>query len=229
MQAIFLSGGFGTRLQSMVKDVPKPMADINGNPFLYYLVNFYKKQDVVKFILSIGYKADIIREYFKSYESMLFCEEKEPLGTGGAIRNILLNNSFQEDFYVVINGDTFVDISLEDLKLFHYNNNNDISLALVKMVNFDRYGSVELKDNRIVYFNEKKYCKSGYINAGVYILNKNIFNNIDLPIKFSFEDFLASNLNKLKIGGKVFEDSYFIDIGIPSDYQKAIKDFKDLF
>lgn len=229
MQAIFLCGGFGTRLQSMVKDVPKPMADINGNPFLYYLVNFYKKQDVVKFILSIGYKADIIREYFKSYESMLFCEEKEPLGTGGAIRNILLNNSFQEDFYVVINGDTFVDISLEDLKLFHYNNNNDISLALVKMVKFDRYGSVELKDNRIVYFNEKKYCKSGYINAGVYILNKNIFNNIDLPIKFSFEDFLALNLNKLKIGGKVFEDSYFIDIGIPSDYQKAIKDFKDLF
>lgn len=228
---IILAGGFGTRLRSVVNDVPKPMADVNGKPFLEYLISHYKKQNIHKIILCVGYKKESIINYFyNNYKGIpiFYSKENTPLGTGGAIKQAIeycneINNT------IIINGDTFLDINLENLRKVHYNNKNDITLALLKMENFDRYGSVKLKGNNIISFDEKQYCPLGFINGGVYMINNTIFDNFDLPNTFSFEEFLEKNIQKLKIGGNILEDSYFIDIGIPEDYQKAKIDFKALF
>ena len=220
---IILAGGFGTRLSTVVKDVPKPMAPINGKPFLHYIFKELQHQKIKQIVLSVGHLKEVIQDYFQdSYLgiSIQYAIENEPLGTGGGIKHAF---SFVEDDAFVLNGDTFFDIELSKLK----KTVADISIALKPMFNFDRYGTVELNnENRIVSFNEKKHCEHGLINGGVYYFKKSLFDKIETERKFSFEkDILEKHLNNLQIQGTVF-DNYFIDIGIPEDYKQAQIDFK---
>jgi D-glycero-alpha-D-manno-heptose 1-phosphate guanylyltransferase len=225
MEAIVLAGGFGTRLQKVVNNVPKPMAPINDKPFLFYLLKFLQKNSIDRVILSVGYKWEIIKEYFgEKFDNidLIYSMENEPLGTGGAIKKAL--SYLENDQSYVLNGDTFFNISLNELRL---NKNSKIILALKKMQNFDRYGNVKIDDNgSIIAFEEKKFTENGNINGGIYFLRKNIFDEFDLPKKFSFEEFLEENYKKLNAKGKIF-NNYFIDIGIPKDYEKAKKDFSE--
>ncbi|WP_456426824.1 nucleotidyltransferase family protein [Desulfurobacterium sp.] len=227
-EAIVLAGGLGTRLRKVIKDVPKPMADVNGKPFLKYLLTFLAKQKIEKVILSVGYKYEIIKNYFgKSFLGMelVYSVESEPLGTGGGIRKSLSFIDSKEVF--VMNGDTFFDVDLKKLFLFHKEKSSVLSVALKPMKQFDRYGSVKLDRNkRIIGFEEKKYYESGLINGGIYLLNKDFFLSFDLGAKFSFEkDFLEKYYNFYAFYGLEFEE-YFIDIGIPEDYEKFKDDMK---
>lgn len=225
MEAIVLAGGFGTRLQSVVSDVPKPMAPINGIPFLEYILKYLQKNGVTKVILSVCYKWETIEGYFgNNYEGieLVYVVEDEPLGTGGAIKKSL--NEVENKNVYIVNGDTFFNIDLNSLEL---QNGESIEIALKSMLNFDRYGCVETdKQNIVSSFTEKGYRKEGNINGGTYLINKNIFNNYALPTKFSFEEFMQNNFSTLQIKTKIF-DSYFIDIGIPEDYQKAQSEIKN--
>lgn len=219
--AIILAGGFGTRLNSVVSDVPKPMAEIHQKPFLYYLFNYLQKNEVREVILSVGYLYEKIVDYFGHQYLDINIEysiEEEPLGTGGAIKKAM---EFVYEDTFILNGDTFFDIDLQSLK----NEQNDIQLALKQMYDFDRYGTVNVnEDNLIVAFNEKKACKEGLINGGIYYAKKSIFAHINLPSKFSFEsEILEKNTSKLRIGASIY-DNYFIDIGVPEDYYKAMND-----
>ncbi|EAL6914040.1 D-glycero-D-manno-heptose 1-phosphate guanosyltransferase [Campylobacter coli] len=215
MQAIVLAGGLGTRLRSVVQDLPKPMAPINGKPFLAFVLEYLKKQGITEIILSVSYKYELIQEYFKDeFHGMKihYNIEKELLGTGGAIKDAL--KLVKNEVYVV-NGDTFFDIDLKKLVL----NGSKICIALKQMQNFDRYGTVNVDDQGIVTsFEEKVFKKQGLINGGIYLLKKDIFDNFDLEKKFSFEKFLQENFELLKIQTQIFND-YFIDIGVPQDYK----------
>jgi D-glycero-alpha-D-manno-heptose 1-phosphate guanylyltransferase len=228
-----LSGGLGTRLRSEVSSVPKVMAPINKKPFLEYLIEYFINQKVSSIILSVGYKKESILNHFHSeYKNtpIIYNEEKKALGTGGAIVSLLKQEIlYNEKSLFIINGDTFIDISLQNLKDFHQLNDMDITIALIPMKDFDRYGSVSIDGNKVNSFKEKCYVTSGLINAGVYLINKDIFQNFKLPEVFSFEEFLATNVQELKIGAFVVHDTYFIDIGIPSDYKQAQIDFKEIF
>ena len=223
MEAIVLAGGFGTRLRSVVSNLPKPMAPIGNKPFLGYILKYLQKNGITRVVLSVGYKWETIREYFgNNFENieLIYSVEDEPLGTGGAIKKAL--SLCKEDNVFIINGDTFFDVKLRDLKL---EKDSKIQLSLKSMKNFDRYGCVETNDNGIVTtFTEKGYRKSGNINGGIYLISKNIFNEFDLEEKFSFEEFMQNNFKQLSISTKVF-DNYFIDIGIQEDYLKAQKHF----
>lgn len=225
MEAIVLAGGFGTRLQSVVTDVPKPMAPINGKPFLEYILKYLKKNCVTKVVLSVCYKWETIKDYFgNNFEDveLVYVVEDEPLGTGGAIKKSL--NEIKNQNVYIINGDTFFNIELNLLKL---QNNETIEIALKNMVDFDRYGCVEQNDKGIVSdFTEKGYKKEGNINGGIYLINKNIFDSYNISTKFSFEEFMQNNFKKLNIKTKIF-DNYFIDIGIPEDYEKAQSEIKE--
>ncbi|HHW1543326.1 D-glycero-D-manno-heptose 1-phosphate guanosyltransferase [Campylobacter coli] len=215
MQAIVLAGGLGTRLRSVVQDLPKPMAPINGKPFLAFVLEYLKKQGITEVILSVSYKYELIQEYFKDeFHGMKihYNIEKELLGTGGAIKDAL--KLVKNEAYVV-NGDTFFDIDLKKLVL----NSSKICIALKQMQNFDRYGTVNVDEQGIVTsFEEKVFKKQGLINGGIYLLKKDIFDNFDLEKKFSFEKFLQENFELLKIQTQIFND-YFIDIGVPQDYK----------
>ncbi|EIF1590915.1 nucleotidyltransferase family protein [Campylobacter coli] len=223
MQAIVLAGGLGTRLKSVVQDLPKPMAPINGKPFLAFVLEYLKKQGIAEVILSVSYKYELIQEYFKDeFEGMKirYNVEKELLGTGGAIKDAL--KLVKNEVYVV-NGDTFFDIDLKKLVL----NGSKICIALKQMQNFDRYGTVNVDEQGIVTsFEEKVFKKQGLINGGIYLLKKDIFDEFSLEKKFSFEEFLQENYKSLKIQTQIFDD-YFIDIGIPEDYYLFYSKFKE--
>jgi D-glycero-alpha-D-manno-heptose 1-phosphate guanylyltransferase len=229
-EAIVLAGGFGTRLKEIVKEVPKPMAIINDKPFLYYLFKFLKQNGIQKIILSVGYKAEVIEEYFgEKFDGMNieYSHEDIPLGTGGGLKKA--TSHITSEYFFAMNGDTFFDVNLQDLGNFTKKHNHcNIALALKLMTNFDRYGTVSMNNlNTVVSFEEKKQVESGLINGGIYCLKKQVFSNIT-DEKFSFEkDVLEKMIGQNSILGMP-SDTYFIDIGIPEDYYKAQHDFKKM-
>jgi len=226
VEAIVLAGGLGTRLRTVISEIPKPMAPIDEKPFLEYILKYLSNNGIKKIILSVGYKWEVIKEYFgEKYKDieLVYNIEKEQLGTGGAIKDSLkLTN--RDEIYV-LNGDTFFDIDLSKMKI----EDNLVEIALKEMKDFDRYGVVEIDENKYIKnFKEKTYYKHGLINGGIYLLKREIFDDFNLPKKFSFEKFLEDNFQNLKAKGKVF-NNYFIDIGIPEDYEKAKRYFSENF
>ena len=221
MQAIILAGGFGTRLQSVVSDVPKPMAPINDKPFLEYMLDELNNSGFNKAVLAVGYKKESIINYFRNkYKNieLVYSVEEEPLGTGGCVKQAM--QYIDEDFVFILNGDTMFKIDFKEMAKL-----DKLSIACKKMYKFDRYGEVKISNGIITSFEEKKYVLEGYINGGIYYLPKNIFNKYDLPKKFSMEkDFFEKYISQLKMCAYLSND-YFIDIGIPEDYSKAQKDF----
>lgn len=191
------------------------MAPIKDKPFLEFIFKYLKEQGIKEVILAVSYKYEVIKEYFKDEFlgiKITYSIEKEPLGTGGAIREAL---EFVKNEAYVLNGDTFFNINLTKLKL----NGSQICLALKQMQDFDRYGTVELySENYIKLFKEKEFTKQGLINGGIYLLSKDIFKGFTLQEKFSFEEFLQQNHKNLKARAEIFDD-YFIDIGVPEDYR----------
>ena len=227
-QAIILAGGLGTRLRSAVPDLPKCMAPVAGKPFLEHVIDYFRQQGIDAFIFAVGYKSEIIIDFLNQRYpdlKMDFSIEKELLGTGGAIR-FACNKAFVENV-LVLNGDTIFKIDLEKLSTFHESEGADCSIVLKPMSRFDRYGVVEVSnDRRIVSFKEKQFYEQGLISGGVYALNVKSFMSEALPEKFSMEkDYLEALYNHRKMYG-VVDESYFIDIGIPTDYEQAQKDFQ---
>ena len=229
--AIILAGGMGTRLKTIISDLPKPMAPIMNVPFLTYQLNYLKHFGIKKVIFSVGYLSEkIIAHYNQSFENINieYSIEKNPLGTGGGIRMAMSN--LKEDLVLILNGDSFFDLNLEQFYNLHLEQKAEFSLALRYVNNSERYGNIEFNSsNQITSFIEKNQLnQSGYINAGVYILSKKLYlQNTKPNINFSIEkDFFEKQLNQLIIKGFEFKD-YFIDIGIPEDYLKAQDDFKE--
>lgn len=231
MECIVLAGGLGTRLRNAIGDFPKCMAPVNGKPFLHYIFTYLQQQKCSRVILSLGYKHEVILDWL-SEQSWPFeishVIEQEPLGTGGGIQ--LAMREAREENVAVLNGDTMFQVDMEDMMAFHSHMKADTSLALKEMKDFDRYGVVKL-DNRyvITQFEEKQQRESGLINGGVYIINRKAFLDKGLPEKFSFEkDYLEALVSEGKFYGYK-NDGYFIDIGVPQDYEQAQEDFKRIF
>ena len=230
-EAIILAGGMGTRLKDVISDTPKSMAPINNRPFLEYQLDFLDRWGLQKVILSVGYQKEKIQQHFGSeYKSLklIYASEEEPLGTGGAIMNAL---QFVEGYAVFIfNGDTYFDVNLQRLDDFRKIKEADLVLAMRFEIEPDRFGLLEFDgSNRITNFYEKRDgLDEGYINGGVYVVRKDYLLRFGLPDKFSFErDFLQKYYQKEEFYGmRCF--SYFRDIGVPEDYQKAIDEFKRL-
>jgi D-glycero-alpha-D-manno-heptose 1-phosphate guanylyltransferase len=222
-QAIILAGGLGTRLRDALPALPKCMAPVAGRPFLFHVINSLRMQGIERFIFSLGYKHEIIEAYLADNFARLDYQcviENEPLGTGGAIQ--LACHDAEDEQLLVTNGDTLFKANIPELASLHNSLNADCTLALKPMKNFERYGAVEINRQHIITgFKEKQYCPEGLINGGVYILNKERFLANNFPDKFSFEkDFLEAKVMSGTIAGFP-QDEYFIDIGIPEDYNRA--------
>jgi D-glycero-alpha-D-manno-heptose 1-phosphate guanylyltransferase len=226
LQALLLVGGLGTRLRDVVKDLPKPMAPINGKPFLEYQINFLKKSGICDIILCTGYMDKKIENYFldghKHGISITYSNETEPLGTGGPIKKA--KNMLEEEFFV-LNGDSFFKIDLNSMRNFHKQNNADVTLALTSVRDNSRFGTVKLgKNYQIIEFVEKENSSGGYINGGIYLFKKSCFEWDKLPEKFSIEKELFPQLVRCKNVFGFVSDAYFVDIGTPDDYLKINSD-----
>ncbi len=230
-EAIILAGGKGTRLKEVVADLPKPMASINEKPFLEYLINYLEQNGIKHIILSVGYKAEVIQNYFGTNFNSIkisYAVENEPLGTGGGI--YLAMQQAKEEQVFIVNGDTLFNIELQKLAQLHQQKTAALSIALRKVTDASRYGSVVIDEkNKIKAFREKnENAKNVLINGGTYLIDKDLFLNINFPKIFSFEkDFLEKYL-KTGFFGYEF-NNYFIDIGLPSTYQQAQTDFLNEF
>jgi len=225
MEAVVLAGGMGTRLQSVVMDVPKCMAPVAGKPFLYYLLTTLEAAGFRHVILALGYKHETVETWLNNYATSLnitVVVEDTPLGTGGGVK-LALSKANQTSVFV-FNGDSYLGLDYQVLFQFHLEKKALATIALKQMFRFERYGRVEIdSDSRIIRFGEKKYCDAGFINGGAYVLNREALEKF--PDKFSLEkDFFepeaaTGNLFGFPTGG------YFIDIGIPEDYRRAQNDF----
>ena len=221
--AVILAGGLGTRLKAVVPNLPKPMAPINGRPFLEHLMDYWIDQGIKKFILSVCYKKEIIAARFRTTycdADIEYAYESEPLGTGGGM---LLAANCLENPFLLLNGDTFFEVNLKILSNFHDKSNSDFTFSLFKADLDYRYGGVEidLHDGRVKNLIEK--CKiGGYSNGGVYIINPKIIKKYQLQKYYSLEMGIIRNLleSNNKLFGLIFE-SKFIDIGVPFDYYRA--------
>ncbi|WP_440913822.1 sugar phosphate nucleotidyltransferase [Candidatus Pelagibacter sp.] len=223
--AYILAGGRGTRLRSVISDVPKPMAPVSGQPFLKLLLNFWIKQGITKFIISVGYlKEKVISFFGDEYNgiSIEYLEEKTPLGTGGGL--IILSKRLKEDF-VVVNGDTFFDVSLPQLKELKRKKKAGIAMALFENNEPDRYGQVIIDE--ISWIRDIKQSKknlSNLSNGGVYLMDPAVIsvNSNNFNQKCSLEeDILPYLIEKKNIVTGLKQNGKFLDIGIPADYLRA--------
>lgn len=222
---IILAGGLGTRLRSVVADRPKCMAPIGDKPFLYYLLQYLHRQGITHAVLSLGYKAEQVINWCHENDDLplriSFAVEPEPMGTGGGIMQALPHLHGESDCFIV-NGDTFFDVPLAEMDAFHRQHHHPLTIALKPMVQFERYGSILLGEGGVVKdFREKQYCDAGLINGGIYLTTLSFLQQLSLPEKFSFE---KEVLEKQTGEGNVYgytSDTYFIDIGIPEDYEAA--------
>ena len=230
-EGIVLAGGLGTRLRSVVSDLPKCMAPVAGRPFLYYLLKYMEVRRFTRVVLALGYMHESVQRWLAGgkWDFEIRCSlEKTPLGTGGAVRQALERTDGDEIY--ILNGDTFFDVDTDEMARVHRASGAAATIALKPMTDFSRYGVVETApQGRIVAFREKKYCPPGQINGGVYLVDKKS-GLLDFPSeRFSFEtDILQQRVRDCLLTGYA-SDGYFIDIGIPEDYEKADTDFKTLF
>lgn len=227
MEAIILAGGLGTRLRSVVPEVPKPLAPINGRPFLEYLLDYWIGQGITRFILAVGYRHDLIRQHFGgSYRNtpIVYSIEERPLGTGGGLL-LAVRELEKHGPVLVLNGDTYFVVALNAMLAFHGAQNAVITMALFEATDAGRYHCVELdKEHRVTHFVENSTSQNYVANGGVYIFDdmykmKNCWPS-DSPLSLERDILPAEIKNKTAVFG-FRPGAGFIDIGIPQDYARA--------
>jgi D-glycero-alpha-D-manno-heptose 1-phosphate guanylyltransferase len=222
MKAIVLAGGLGTRLRSVLGDIPKPMAPVNGRPFLEFLLLMLKEWGVSDIVLSIGHRKEVIEEFAGDGRawglSILYAREDLPLGTGGAIREAM--KQYPDNEYLVLNGDSYFEVDFHSFLFFHRMKEANATIALTSLDDVDRYGRIELNEaGEITAFHEKQGNGPGTVNAGIYLLDRSVLTAIPNTGPVSFEREVLPGLIGAGLYGSVHR-GFFIDIGIPDDYRK---------
>lgn len=229
MQAVIMAGGKGTRLSDIAKDIPKPMVRIKGKPLLQYQIENLRENGIVDITLVIGYLGDVIQKYFEDGEkygvNINYYVEKEPLGTAGAL--VTLSKKFEDNF-ILLFGDLFIDIDFDrfvqahtkkkaDVTLFTHPNGHPYDSDLVE-INWE--GRVE----KWLPKNQPREIYMNLVNAGIYVINKNIFKGMEVEKKIDLEkDIIIPGLTKFKIYS-YSSSEYVKDLGTPERYEAVIKD-----
>ena len=218
-EAIVLAGGFGTRLRAVVSDVPKPLAPVAGRPFLLWLLDGLARQNITRVILATGYMGDLIRDRLGDTHagmSLVHVREETPLGTGGAIFGAL-SHAVSERVYV-LNGDTWLGVALAPLAAEAPA--ADLVLAVRPVADRARYGSVVVDGNRVLGLEEKGPSGPGLVNAGVYLVRRDLPARRPMASAFSLEAEILSKPGSLNI--RAFRtEAPFLDIGTPEDFARA--------
>lgn len=222
MQAIILAGGLGTRLRTVLPDLPKPMAPVAGRPFLAHVLDALVDAGFESAVLAVGYRYEAIRHHFgATYRGMrlAYSVEASPLGTGGAIR--LAADRTAADPVFVLNGDTYLELDYSAMLAAHRAASTQLGVAVCEVPDVGRYGSLEVEAGRIVGFREKGRSGPGLINAGTYLLSAGLMAHIPAGRPHSFEQELlmpmVAELHPLAFVTR----GLFIDIGVPEDYARA--------
>jgi len=227
IDVLILCGGLGKRLRSVVQDRPKPMVMINGKPFLDILINRMSNFGFRRFVLCLGYMGEVIKKYYRDRSdslTILFSEEKSPLGTAGGVKNA--EDLIQSDPFLVMNGDSFCLLNISEFASFHIERKALASIALARTKSAGNYGVIKLDFSRkVTGFNEKPQSSSNenlLINAGIYLFRKDVLSLIPSDVKYSLEYNLFPRIVNDSFYGYVTEEQ-LTDIGTPEGYKKALK------
>jgi D-glycero-alpha-D-manno-heptose 1-phosphate guanylyltransferase len=225
LSMVILAGGLGTRLRSVLPDLPKPMALVNGRPFLEILVAQAARAGFRDVVLCVGYRADAIEAHFGDGRGhgvrMRYAHERELLGTAGAVLNA--QAMVGSDPFVVINGDSYCAVDFSRMMAHHRDHRAAATIVAVQVTDSSRYGSLQLEpDGAIAGYNEKAQALSaGWINAGIYLLQRSVLQ----PLAQGRPASLERDLFPVLVGQRAlyaFKTSgMFIDIGIPSELERA--------
>lgn len=225
MKLLVLAGGFGTRLQSAVAEVPKVLAPVGDVPFLYLQIEHWISQDLWSFVFLLHHQADLIIQFLEFEKNKLLkdCEvtwviEPDPMDTGGAVAYTIGELKLTDDF-LLTNADTWLGTGIKAVA-----QSTTPSMAVLSVSDASRYGQVEFDDQlKVTNFIEKSNTQvSGWINAGLCHLNVEIFQNWD-GRPFSLERVLFTQLAGEGALTTVALQTDFIDIGIPEDYFRFCK------
>ncbi|EIZ1171835.1 nucleotidyltransferase family protein [Vibrio vulnificus] len=223
-EAVILAGGKGTRLKSVSGNIPKPMIDINGKPFLYIIMQQLEMLGCVKIVLSLGYQSDYIVKRVSEDKpvacSVEYSIEEFPLGTGGAIK--LAANKIESDKFLVLNGDTYSELDFRDM--LNVSSTYDLTISGIRVEDASRYGTLNIDEyGNVIGMNEKGIKGGGVVNSGSYVIAKEDILSFPREV-FSFEEDYISSISNGFFA--YISDGYFIDIGIPEDYYKACLQIK---
>ena len=227
MNVILLAGGLGKRLRPVVQDVPKPLAPVAGRPFLEHLMDFWIGQGATCFVLSVGYRHEMVETHFgRAYRSVpvAYAVEHEPLGTGGGLL-LALAKARARGAVFAANGDTFFAVDAVAMRRRHAACGALFTMALFRSTDTDRYTPVERDaQGRITAMNASVSGARPLANGGVYLIEPEAFSHTGFRSgdRVSLEAELLPAL--LRAGACVsgFEsEARFIDIGVPADYARA--------
>lgn len=216
-----LAGGFGTRLRSIVSDVPKPLAPVSGKPFISYLIGHWVEQGINDFVFLLHYEAGQINAVLESmladpkFSDVNFRSivEGVPLGTGGSLLHAIKKLG-TEDSFLVANADTWLGSGVSELCRVP-----PCALTAVNVPNSQRYGALRFEGTKITLFEEKSSSvQEGFVNSGLYHLSPEIFDGEEVGSPFSLEESIFPRLVASRALSLVKLDDRFIDIGVPSDY-----------
>ena len=223
--AVVLAGGQGQRLRPMVADRPKPLADIAGRPFLTHLLDFWIEQGIHRFMLAVGYRWEMIAERLgDDYQGARidYTIESSPLGTGGGLLLALQQLDWDDDRPVfVINGDTLFAVNARAMLTLHRKHQADLTLACRRQPDSARFGVLTLDaTDCVIEFSARSAPGERWINGGVYLLERSLATTSPRPVALEQElipGWLAAGHTVCAFR----TDAFFIDIGIPEDYQRA--------
>jgi glucose-1-phosphate cytidylyltransferase len=177
MKVVILAGGFGTRLSEHTKSIPKPMIDINGKPMIYYILKFYAKHGFKDFYIALGYKGQVIKNFFKknSYGwNINLIETGKKTMTGGRLKR--LTKHLRNETFMMTYGDGLSNVNLKKLLKFHKNNKKLVTLTAVRPP--ARFGALKFKGHLVRYFKEKSKVDEGWINGGFFVIEPKFLNFI---------------------------------------------------
>ena len=219
MKAIILAGGRGKRLRPITDKIPKPLIPINNKPLIERAIKYLKKYGITEIIISSGYKSDLIEKFLKNKKNfgceIIFSNEKTPLGTGGAIKKALKH--VDEESFLVLNGDIVTNIDLKKI----LRKPNTIAANELKT----KFGTMEIKKNKILKFNEKKDVSDVWMNPGIYHLSKNIEKII--PKKGSLEGIVFPKMARKKTLKTIkFKNALWYSIDSHKDIEECSKEIK---
>jgi NDP-sugar pyrophosphorylase family protein len=223
MKAVILAGGYGKRLRPLTDTVPKPLVEVAGRPIIEWQIRWLKSHGITSFVLLVGYLKDKVIDYFDHRKGTLgieieYSEEKTQLGTGGALKNAhhLLED---EDAFLMLNGDNVTNIEVSRMRL----NGCKAAIALVPLRS--TYGITHLEGDRIVRFEEKPILPEYWMNSGVYLMSKGIFEH--LPDSGNLESTTFVELSKTgRLMGLKFPDAYFKGVDTIKDMEDASSDIR---
>jgi D-glycero-alpha-D-manno-heptose 1-phosphate guanylyltransferase len=222
-ELIVLCGGEGSRLRPVLPETPKLLAPVGEKTFLDFLLTFFRSQGINRFLFCTGYLGSKIGDFMlHNYPEIpaLFIQEETALGTGGAIRHALPYSI--EEQVLVTNGDTLHLTNLNTLWDKHRMANAVCTMQCAYVSDVSRYGTISWnEEDRVLACKEKGKTGAGWINAGTYLINKEMFLKKNPPVRFSFENDFLPDLVRDESLWITRQEGYFLDIGIPEDYQRA--------